>query len=73
MYLGDGPSDIPCFSMIHKLGGAGIAVASKDSWSKKWEKELRSRVMETYEPDFTANSELRKIIESTISFLINKK
>ena len=73
MYLGDGPSDIPCFSMIHKLGGAGIAVASKDSWSKKWEKELRSRAMETYEPDFTANSELRKIIESTISFLINKK
>ena len=66
IYLGDGPSDIPCFSMIEKLGGTSIAIDSKDEWSKKWEYELRNRKMESFKPDYTQNSELRKKLESII-------
>ena len=67
IYLGDGPSDIPCFSMIEKLGGTSIAIDSKDEWSKKWEYELRNRKMESFKPDYTQNSELRKKLESIIN------
>ena len=69
IYLGDGPSDIPCFSMIEKLGGTSIAIDSKDEWSKKWEYELRNRKMDSYKPDYSENSELRKKLESIISNL----
>ena len=58
IYLGDGPSDIPCFSMIQKLGGNSIAINSTDSWSKKWEYELRSREMVAFEPDYSSGSKL---------------
>ena len=69
IYLGDGPSDIPCFSMIEKLGGTSIAIDSKDEWSKKWEYELRSRKMDSFKPDYSENSELRKKLESIIQNL----
>ena len=69
IYLGDGPSDIPCFSMIEKLGGTSIAIDSKDEWSKKWEYELRSRKMDSFKPDYSEDSELRKKLESIISIL----
>jgi len=70
MYLGDGPSDIPCFSMIEKLGGSGIAINSKDVWTKKWQFELRSRKMNPLKPDYTKGSELRTKLESLISEII---
>jgi len=69
IYMGDGPSDIPCFSMIEKLGGTSIAIDSKDEWSKKWEYELRSRKMGSFKPDYNQNSDLRKKLESLISIL----
>ena len=66
IYLGDGPSDIPCFSMIEKLGGTSIAIDSKDKWSKNWEYELRSRKMDSFKPDYSENGKLRKKLESII-------
>ena len=69
IYLGDGPSDIPCFSMIEKHGGACIAIDSKDEWSKKWEYELRNRKMDSFKPDYTKGSELRKKLEEVIEGL----
>ena len=66
IYLGDGPSDIPCFSMIEKHGGSCIAINSKDVWTKKWEFELRSRKMDSFKPDYTQNSDLRKKLENVI-------
>ena len=70
IYLGDGPSDIPCFSMIEKHGGSCIAINSKDVWTKKWEFELRSRKMNPLKPDYTKGSELRTELESIISEII---
>ena len=70
IYMGDGPSDIPCFSMIEKLRGTSIAIDSKDEWSKKWEYELRSRKMDSFKPDYTSGSNLIDKIETIISKLI---
>ena len=69
IYLGDGPSDIPCFSMIEKLGGTSIAIDSKDEWSKNWEYEMRSRKMDSFKPDYLENGELRKKLESLIRII----
>ena len=69
IYLGDGPSDIPCFSMIQKLGGNSIAINSIDSWSKKWEYEMRSREMNSFMPDYTQKSELFSHLEVIIEKL----
>jgi len=69
IYMGDGPSDIPCFSMIEKHGGTCIAINSKDEWSKKWEYELRNRKMDSFKPDYTKGSELRKKLEAVIGNL----
>ena len=66
IYLGDGPSDIPCISMIEKLGGTSIAIDTKDEWSKKWEYELRNRKMNSFKPDYSENSELRQKLKSII-------
>jgi len=70
IYLGDGPSDIPCFSMIEKLGGTSIAIDSKDEWSKNWEYEMRSRKMDSFKPDYTSGSSLMGKIETIVSKLI---
>ena len=69
IYMGDGPSDIPCFSMIEKHGGTCIAINSKDEWSKKWEYELRNRKMDSFKSDYTKGSELRKKLEEVIGDL----
>ena len=66
IYLGDGPSDIPCFSMIEKLGGTSIAINSKDQWSKNWEYELRNRDMDSFKPDYTDGSELMERLSDVI-------
>jgi len=67
IYMGDGPSDIPCFSMIEKLGGTSIAIDSKDEWSKKWEYELRNRKMDSFKPNYLENSDLRRKLDSILS------
>ena len=69
IYMGDGPSDIPCFSMIEKLGGTTIAIDSKDEWSKKWEYELRNRKMDSFKPDYREGSDLRNELKKIFDHL----
>ena len=70
IYLGDGPSDIPCFSMIKGSGGNSIAINSSDKWSKKWEYELRSREMNSFTPDYTNGSKLSIRLNEIIKTLV---
>lgn len=37
IYIGDGPSDVPCFSVIRKGGGQSIGVLSPDSLKRGYE------------------------------------
>ena len=67
IYLGDGPSDIPCFSMIKSSGGNSIAINTSDQWSKNWEYELRSREMNSFTPDYSDKSPLFSHLKDIIS------
>ena len=37
VYLGDGPSDIPCFSAVKSLGGNCISIVGRDTVNKGYE------------------------------------
>ena len=52
--------------MVEQLGGTGIVINHHDVWTKKWQLELRNRNMDSFEPDYTANSKLRQRLESII-------
>ena len=67
IYLGDGASDIPCFSMIKKNGGHCIGIDINSEWHKEFQLELRKREMAAFTPDYREDSELRKAIEKIIS------
>ena len=66
IYLGDGASDIPCFSMIKSLGGYCIGIDIDSKWHKDFQLELRKREMTAFKPDYTEGSELRKELEKII-------
>ena len=66
IYLGDGASDIPCFSMIKSLGGHCIGIDIDSKWHKDFQLELRKREMTAFKPDYREGSELRKNIIKTI-------
>ena len=62
IYMGDGPSDIPCFSMIKNNGGHCIGIDIDSKWHKEFQLELRKREMSAFKPDYRENSELRNEI-----------
>ena len=62
IYLGDGASDIPCFSMIKNNGGHCIGIDIDSKWHKEFQLELRKREMSAFKPDYRENSELRNEI-----------
>jgi hypothetical protein len=66
IYLGDGASDIPCFSMIKSLGGHCIGIDIDSKWHKDFQLELRKREMAAFKPDYREGSELRKELEAII-------
>ena len=70
IYLGDGASDIPCFSMIKNHGGHCIGIEIDSKWHKEFQLELRMREMSAFKPDYSEGSELRTEIESSINKLI---
>ncbi len=67
IYLGDSPNDIPCFSMVEKLGGCSIGITPGKSFKKGYELAKRKRTtMGPYSPDYSKGSQLRKALESAI-------
>ena len=67
IYLGDGPSDIPCFSMIKNNGGHSIGINVDSNWHKEFQLELRKREIPGFKADYTENSRLRKHLADIIS------
>ena len=56
IYLGDGASDIPCFSMIKSLGGYCIGIDIDSKWHKDFQLEMRKREMSAFKPDYREGS-----------------
>lgn len=65
IYIGDGPSDIPCFSMIKTLGGSVVGVMPPDDreLTKPYELAQGERLtIGPYTADFSDGSDLFKML-----------
>lgn len=61
IFIGDGYTDIPCFSLVRKRGGVAIGVfdsENKDKWGRAWGFIEENRVTNLAPTDFTAKSAL---------------
>ena len=73
IYLGDGPTDVPCFTLIRRYGGQAIAVyhpadETRKSFRKCWQLSAHAdRVRHIAPADFRPHSHLRLMLEEMIS------
>jgi haloacid dehalogenase-like hydrolase len=73
IYVGDGPTDVPCFTLMKKYGGHGIAVYNpnephRSSFKKCYQlSALADRVKHIAPADYRAGSHLRLLLEEMIT------
>ena len=70
VYVGDGPSDIPCFSMIRRFGGQAIGVIPPDDLDLRnpYQMTQGNRITAgPYTADYTNNTDLFKMMNKIIS------
>lgn len=68
IYIGDGPSDVPCLSMITSNGGTGIGVSGPfGTFKKGYELAKGKRItVGPYTANYKKESDMRKVLEETI-------
>jgi len=67
IYVGDGPSDIPCFSLITKNGGHGIGVFKREAVKKGYQLAKGKRLtVGPYPCDYREGQPLRTMLEHII-------
>ncbi len=73
IYVGDGPTDVPCFTVIKKNGGLAVAVynpgdATKRSFKKCYDLMLHADRVHCMAPaDYRQGSQLRLILEQRLT------
>lgn len=68
IYIGDGPSDIPCLSLIAKKGGEGVGVSPPSQTFKKGYEMARGEriTVGPYTADYRRSTDMRKVLEQII-------
>jgi hypothetical protein len=78
IYIGDGPTDVPCFTVVRQHGGNAIAVynpddPSRNSFRKCYQLSAHAdRVRHIAPADFRAGSHLRLILEQMVNEIGNR-
>lgn len=68
IYLGDGPSDIPCFTAIRNYGGNSIGIIGKTTAHKGYELARGKRTtVGPYSNDYSKGSDLRLMLDDIIN------
>ena len=73
IYIGDGPTDVPCFTVVRQHGGKAIAVynpndASRTSFKKCYQLSSQAdRVRHIAPADYRQGSHLRFLLEEMIA------
>jgi len=77
IYIGDGPTDVPCFTVMKKNGGQAIAVYDPDhpqriSFRKCYQLSANAdRVKHTAPADYRPNTHLRLLVEQMVEETAN--
>ena len=61
IYVGDGASDAPCFTVVNQEGGIGIGLYKEhdtEEWSQQQKIDVNQRVVNIAPPDYREDSEL---------------
>ncbi len=75
IFIGDGLTDVPCFSLMAKNQGIPLAVYDPDNHEKKfkaWGFVEDGRVKNLHSADYRKDSDLVGSIEMSLRFLINR-
>jgi phosphoserine phosphatase len=75
IYVGDGLTDIPCFSLIGKSGGLpfGVLKQGMDSARQSFQKFLETRrVTGLYSPKYGADGDMGIMIRSAVANMVSK-
>lgn len=75
LYIGDGPTDVPCFAVTTSRGGKALAVydpASKDSFETCMFLREAHRVKEIAEADYRRDTHLRRLMEYLVTQMADR-
>ncbi len=70
VFVGDGLTDIPCFSLIKRYNGIAFAVydpKKQDRWGKAWDFIEDGRVSSLYSANYSIGSDLSNSLQMAIS------
>ena len=75
IYVGDGPTDVPCFAILNHRGGKSIAVYNQDSekaFKQTYQLQSEGRVFTFAPADYREGSHLSLVLEQVVKEMAQK-